>query len=149
MKRYGEELTAHLIEYNSSMAEITIRLTGGYKDCMLSISPRGNGIEWTFTRPSKSLAAKVYEPIVDVKELYVVVDGENSYLKKRFMSPWEANELKFSKEDALMLYDYLSEQIEWSPSALESGTAHPDLLAAKARHSAAGRGGGTRRKRRM
>jgi hypothetical protein len=135
------------------MAEISITITYGmWKDSILTISPRGNGIEWTLRTPNKSLVAKVYEPTVDVKELYVVGVGEHSYLKKRFMSPWEPSEpLRFSKEDALRLYDYLCEQIEWSPSSLERGTAHPDLLAAKHRHSAAGRGGRrrTRRSRRL
>ena len=133
------------------MAEITIPITTGmWKDSILTVSPRGNGIEWTLRTPNTSLVAKVYEPTVDVKELYVSVIGDQSYLKKRFMTPWEPSEpLRFSKENALKLYDYLCEHIEWSPSALESGTAHPDLLAAKRRHStAAGRGGSRRRTRR-
>ena len=55
--------------------------------------------------------------------------------------------LCFTKEDALNLYGFFAEQMEWSPDALKNGTAHPDLLAAQARHSS-GHGGSRRRTRR-
>jgi hypothetical protein len=132
------------------MAEITVRLTGGYKDYMLAISPRGNGIEWTVTRPDGKLYFKVYKPKFDFGEVNMLNGGDNSYMTGRLTCPFDLRPLQYSEKDALRLYDYFCEKIEWSPDALASGTAHPDLMAAQQRHSAmatpsAGGGGSSRK----
>lgn len=134
------------------MAEITVRLTGGgYKDDMLSISSRGNGIEWTVTHPDGKLYFKVYEPRIDFREISLSNLGEYSFIRNRLINPYDLKPLMFSSKDGLRLYDYFSEKIEWSPDALASGTAHPDLMAAQQRHSAvaatpsAGGGGSSRK----
>lgn len=75
-------------------------------------------------------------------------DGPSSHFVGFLTDP--LNPLKplcFTKEDALNLYGFFAEQMEWSPDALKNGTAHPDLLAAQARHSS-GHGGSRRRTRR-
>jgi hypothetical protein len=133
------------------MAEITVRLTGSYKDYMLAISPRGNGIEWIVTRPDGKLTFKVYEPKTDFRELNLAMLGENSYFRFRLINPYDYKPLTFNEKDGLRLYDYFCEKIEWSPDALASGTAHPDLMAAQQRHSAMATpsaGGGSRSKKR-
>ena len=135
------------------MAEITVRLTGGgYTNDMLSISSRGNGIEWTVTHPDGKLYFKVYEPRIDFREISLSNLGEYSFIRNRLINPYDLKPLMFSSKDGLRLYDYFSEKIEWSPDALKSGTAHPDLLAAQQRHSAtatpaAGGGGGSRKRK--
>ena len=135
------------------MAEITVRLTGGFKDYMLAIFPRGNGIEWTVTRPDGKLSFKVYQPTFDFGEVNLAMLGENSYFRNRLVNPYDYKPLSFNEKDGLRLYDYFCEKIEWSPDALASGTAHPELLAAHQRHTvtaapAAGGGGGGSRKAR-
>jgi hypothetical protein len=124
------------------MAEITVRLTGSYRDHMLAISPRGNGIEWIVTRPDGKLTFKVYETKTDFRELNLAMLGENSYFRSRLINPYDYKPLTFNEKDGLRLYDYFCEKIEWSPDALASGTAHPDLMAAQQRHSAVAGGGG-------
>jgi hypothetical protein len=141
------------------MAEITVDCyeCGAYEsNGTVKITPRANGYEWT--KNTLHSTQKIYCPTFNLKELSVVLAksegrphgiGPYSYFRGILTNPSDSKPICFAKADALKLYDFFAEQMEWSPSALESGTAHPDLLAAKARHSAAGRGGGTRRKRRM
>lgn len=118
---------------------------------MLSISSRGNGIEWTVTHPDGKLYFKVYEPRIDFREISLSNLGEYSFFRNRLINPYDLKPLMFSSKDGLRLYDYFSEKIEWSPDALASGTAHPDLMAAQQRHSAvaatpsAGGGGSSRK----
>jgi hypothetical protein len=159
------------------MAEITVDCykCGDYKpNGTVKITPRANGYEWT--KNTVNYTNKLYSPTFNHKELGVILSknetlatgergweqggahwneairtgkaGANSYFRN-ILRHDDFTPICFAKADALKLYGFFAEQMEWSPSALESETAHPDLLAAKARHSAAGRGGGTRRKRRM
>jgi hypothetical protein len=99
---------------------------------------------------------KVYNPRFNLGAISVILSkneapgggsGPCSYFRGILTNPSDYKPIYFKKDDALKLYDFFAEQMEWSPSALESGTAHPDLLAAQARHSA-GRGGSRRRTRR-
>jgi hypothetical protein len=160
------------------MAEITVDCykCGGYKpNGTVTITPRANGYEWT--KNTDKYTQKLYCPTFNHKELGVILSkdetlatgersweeggekmreavrtariGANSFFRNILTNPSDFTPICFTKADALKLYDFFAEQMEWSPDALATGTAHPDLLAAKARHSAAGRGGGTRRKRRM
>jgi hypothetical protein len=142
------------------MAEITVDCYEcGRQDPIgtVKITPRGNGYEMIKTGIAD--IEKVYNPGFNLGAISVILSksegrgrgerGPCSYFRGMLTNPSDFKPIYFTKADALKLYDFFAEQIEWSPSALESGTAHPDLLAAKARHSAAGRGGGTRRKRRM
>jgi hypothetical protein len=143
------------------MAEITVKYYDPYGDTSLgtvTISPRGNGYEWTKTGNHGSIE-KVYCPTFKLKELSVVlpryesalvggklVERGGSYFRNILTNPSDGKPIYFTKTDALKLYGFFAEQMEWSPDALASGTAHPELLAAQARHST--RGGGSRRARR-
>ena len=132
----------------------------------VTITPRGNGYEWTLTPLSPfghyHNVEKVYCPTFNLKELSVVlprtepyydaarqrnIETCGGYFKDILAKPSNGKPIVFTNSDALKLYGFFAEQMEWSPAALESGTAHPDLLAAQARHSA-GRGGSRRRTRR-
>jgi len=119
----------------------------------LSITPRGNGCEYKIIKSDGTLTMKVYSLRKDGFGITTHESFKGLYVfRDRFNIPiLDANaqgiHMLLKKDDAMRLYDFFADLIEWSPGALESGTAHPDLLAAKARHSA-GRGGSRRRTRR-
>ena len=143
------------------MAEITVDCYDSSSESKPSgkvkITPRNNGYEWTVSN-SGGLITKHYEPTFNIRNLNVnIIPGGYSGSDKGHLSgpfTFSNKTLLFKKDDALKLYDFFAEQMEWSPDALKSGTAHPDLLAAQQRHSATaatpsaggGGGGGSRRK---
>lgn len=123
----------------------------------VTITPRGNGYEWTKTGNHGSIE-KVYCPTFKLNQLSVVlpkyenimiagksVERAGSYFRNILTNPSDGKPICFTNTDALKLYGFFAEQMEWSPDALESGNAHPELLAAQARHLAVG---GSRRSRR-
>ena len=128
----------------------------------VTITPRGNGYEWTLTPVGTyELREKVYCPTFNLNQLSVILprtqphyDGAlkrhietgGGYFKNILAKPSDGKPILFTNSDALKLYGFFAEQMEWSPDALASGTAHPDLLAAQARHSA-GRGGSRKARR--
>ena len=137
------------------MAEITVDSYDSSSESKPSgkvkITPRNNGYEWIKTDFRGDLITKRYEPTFNIRYLGIYISGDKGHLSGPFT--FSNNTIYFNKADALKLYDFFAEQMEWSPDALKSGTAHPDLLAAQQRHtatvtpSAGGGGGGSRRKR--
>ena len=140
------------------MAEITVNWYYSGNDTptgTVKITPRGNGYEWTKTSGNGGDIAIVYCPTFNLKELSVILNVREpwrktelgtSYFTNILINPVDHKPIYFTKSDALKLYGFFAEQMEWSPDALASGTAHPDLLAAQARHSA-GRGGSRKARR--
>jgi len=149
------------------MAEITVDYytTNDYKTNInrepsgkVSITPRGNGFEYKIVGKDGLFIMKVYALTKggfsilthpSLKGLFVFRDRLTSTI---IFANSNESPLMFKKADAMRLYDFFADLIEWSPGALESGTAHPDLLAAQQRHTvtatpSAGGGGGSRRKR--
>ena len=137
------------------MAEITVDWYDGTTPLgKVKITPRNNGYEWTKTDSRGKLITKEYCSTFTRRELSVIIDSvrEQGYFRGIFINPSDFRPITFKKADALKIYDFFIEQMEWSPDALASGTAHPDLLAAQQRHSAtatpaAGGGGGSRKAR--
>ena len=137
------------------MAEITVDWYDGTTPLgKVKITPRNNGYEWTKTDSRGKLITKEYCSTFTRKDLTLFIRNNNSaFFRGMFIQPSDFSPTSFKKADALKIYDFFIEQMEWSPDALASGTAHPDLLAAQQRHtatvtpSAGGGGGGSRRKR--
>jgi hypothetical protein len=118
----------------------------------LSITPRGNGYEFKILRNDGTLIRKEYSLRNNGFSIFTNSSSNGLYI---FEGRWyNDSPLFIKKDDAMRLYDFFADLIEWSPAALASGIAHPDLMAAQQRHSAvaatpsAGGGGSSRRKAR-
>jgi hypothetical protein len=102
----------------------------------VDINPRGNGIEWEkYIDSTNTTKKKVYIPIIDGLQLGVVYNGETSRVSI-LVDPITNDQINLSENDAQRVYNYIGQLIDqWHPDALESGNAHPDLLAARQRHA--------------
>jgi hypothetical protein len=147
------EITVHYYTFNEYKTDVNKVPSG-----KLSISPRGNGYEYTLIVNDGILIRKQYVSFkhegfsIFTNSYYKGFYGFDGRLSATIIFPNGQNSpLLFKKDDAIRLYDFFADLIEWSPAALASGTAHPDLMAAQQRHSAVAAtpsaGGGSSRSR--
>jgi hypothetical protein len=115
------------------MAEITVDYNSFYKPSLgkITITPRSQGFEWKTTGEFKMIA---FTPKIDFSPIKVILQGNISYFSGRFLDS-EHRPLYFNEADSMKIYNFLCEQLEWSPEAISEGTAHPNLMAASDRFS--------------
>ena len=113
------------------MAEITVDYNsfGGKPVGKFTIMLRSQGFEWK-TIPTESRQKMIsFSPKMDFSPIKVILQGSISYFSGRFLNP-EHHALYFNEADAMKLYNFLCEKMEWSPEAINQGTAHPNLMGA-------------------
>lgn len=155
------EIIVDIYEKDTYVHSTPPTITFKKSNAKLSINPRGNGFEYKIIRKDGSVSMNIYSSrkaifgiLHDTDPLYssVFFDNLGDFPFPLSFTGGKNAGFMFKKEDAMRLYDFFADLIEWSPGALASGTAHPDLMAAQQRHTAtvtpsAGGGGGSRRKR--
>lgn len=134
---YGKDTYVH-----STPPTITFKKT----NTKLSISPRGGGFEYKLIT-NGSLMLNIYSSRKVVFGIFhdtdsplyssVFFDNLGDFPFPLSFTGGKNGNFMFKKDDAMRLYDFFADLNEWSPDALASGTAHPDLMAAQQRHSAA------------
>ena len=113
------------VDYNSYAAKPVGKFT---------IMHRSQGFEWKTTAPGSTQKMIAFTPKIDFSPIKVILQGSISYFSGRFLDS-EHRALYFNEADAMKIYNFLCEQMEWSPEAINEGTAHPNLMAASDRFS--------------
>jgi hypothetical protein len=96
----------------------------------LTVTLRGQGYEWKTTGTYLILE---YHPKfhMNTMSLFLMSPRRISYFRQLFINPDNSRPIYFKTEDAMKIYNFFIEHIEWSPESIAAGTAHPNLMAAK------------------